>query len=89
MMLFTVLSVVCYAGPIYDKARQDGIDLFNRRQYHKAAQQFIAVQNIAPVNNDLTQWLSKCNRKIALLNSKKTAPPPKKRNYKSRNYSTR
>lgn len=64
MMLFTALSVVCYAGSIYGKARQAGIDLFNCKQYHKAAQQFIAVQNIAPINNDLSSWITKCHTKM-------------------------
>lgn len=68
--IFTILvalatfSIVCYAGQIYEDARQAGIDYFNRGQYQIAAKQFVATQNIAPVNNDLSLWITKCNNKM-------------------------
>lgn len=57
-------SIVCYAGTIYDDARQAGIAQYNSGNYSAAAKHFIAIQNIAPVNNDLGSWITKCNNKM-------------------------
>lgn len=62
--LVAALSTICYAEPIYKDSRQVGINLFNRGQYLTAVKQFISVQAIAPVNNDLSYWITKCNNKI-------------------------
>ena len=72
IILSIIVPVICIAGPIYEDARNNAIALYNNGQYKKAAIQFVAVQDIAPVNNDLTQWLLKCNHKIALQNNKKS-----------------
>lgn len=70
-ILIISVPIMCIGGPIYENARKQAIDLYNKGRYLEAANQFIALQNIAPVFNDLTQWLSKCNRQIALQNNKK------------------
>lgn len=57
-------SIVCYAGTVYDDARQAGITQYNSGNYSAAAKHFIAIQNIAPVNNDLGSWITKCNNKM-------------------------
>lgn len=57
-------SVICYASQIYDSARDAGIGYYNNSQYQLAVQQFVSAQNIAPVNNDLSSWITKCNNKM-------------------------
>lgn len=57
-------SVICYASQIYDSARDAGIGYYNNGQYQLAVQQFVSAQNIAPVNNDLSSWITKCNNKM-------------------------
>lgn len=91
MFLSVIVPAICIAGTIYEDARNYAIDLYHKGKYREAATQFVATQNIAPVNNDLTQWLSKCNSKIALLNNKKTVnkkPCPVKQHRSQRNVTT-
>ena len=91
MFLSVIVPAICIAGTIYEDARNYAIDLYHKGKYREAATQFVAAQNIAPVNNDLTQWLSKCNSKIALLNNKKTVnkkPRPVKQHRSQRNVTT-
>lgn len=91
IFLSVIVPAICIAGTIYEDARNYAIDLYHKGKYREAATQFVAAQNIAPVNNDLTQWLSKCNSKIALLNNKKTVnkkPRPVKQHRSQRNVTT-
>ncbi|MDE6272585.1 MAG: WG repeat-containing protein [Muribaculaceae bacterium] len=60
VVAFISFSVVCYAGKIYSNSLNEGIELFKKGQFYSALQQFIALQNIAPVDNDLATWISKC-----------------------------
>ena len=64
-----IIPVICIAGPIYDDARQQALALFDKGEYHKAIEQFIAIQEIAPVFNDLSDWILKCNKQIAIQNN--------------------
>lgn len=75
-ILITILSilafsVICYASQIYDSAREAGIGYYNNGQYQLAVQQFVSAQNIAPVNNDLSSWITKCNNQIVNSRNKK------------------
>lgn len=78
LIFVATISIVCFAGPIYDDARQAGIAQFNRGNYSVAVKQFIALQNIAPVNNDLSVWIIRCrqrmvqSRNMKIKNVKKT-----------------
>jgi hypothetical protein len=65
-----LLPALCIAGSIYEDARQQAITLFDKCDYRTAAKQFIAVQDIAPVVNDLSSWIIKCNKQIAIQNNK-------------------
>ena len=71
IVIIITIPIVCIAGPIYESIRSYAISLYNKGQYREAASQFVAASDIAPINNDLTLWLSKCNRNIALQNNKK------------------
>ena len=73
--LLFALPFICIASTIYEDARSYAISLYEKGQYQEAASQFVAAQNIAPINNDITLWLSKCNRNIALQNNKKRVSP--------------
>ena len=71
IVIIITIPIVCIAGPIYESIRSYAISLYNKGQYREAASQFVAASDIAPINNDLTLWVSKCNRNIALQNNKK------------------
>ena len=73
--LLIAIPFICIASTIYEDARSYAISLYEKGQYQEAASQFVAAQNIAPINNDITLWLSKCNRNIALQNNKKRVSP--------------
>ena len=73
IVIIITIPIVCIAGPIYESIRSYAISLYNKGQYREAASQFVAASDIAPINNDLTLWVSKCNRNIALQNNKKCA----------------
>lgn len=64
-----MIPAICIAGPIYDAARQQAVALFNKGEYRVAIEQFIATQEIAPVSNDLSDWILKCNKQIAIQNN--------------------
>lgn len=64
IVALVTFSIACYAGQIYEEARQAGINYYDHGQYHQAAEQFLSAQNIAPVNNDLSSWIIKCNNKM-------------------------
>ena len=71
IVIIITIPIVCIAGPIYESIRSYAISLYNKGQYREASSQFVAASDIAPINNDLTLWVSKCNRNIALQNNKK------------------
>ena len=71
IVIIITIPIVCIAGPIYESIRSYALSLYNKGQYREAASQFVAASDIAPINNDLTLWVSKCNRNIALQNNKK------------------
>lgn len=71
LLAIATTTIVCYAGTIYDDARQAGIAQYNSGNYHAAVKQFIALQNIAPVNNDLASWILKCDNRIIEHRNKK------------------
>lgn len=77
LVVLATFSFVCYAGQIYEDARQAGIDYFNKGQYQVAAKQFVATQNIAPVNNDLSSWITKCNNKMVQSRNAKLQRRPR------------
>lgn len=88
ILLAIVIPIICIAGTIYEDARNYAITLYNKGQYREAVSQFIAAQDIAPVNNDITLWLSKCNRNIALQNNKKRVSQKQSTPYKKNNNGT-
>ena len=59
IVIIITIPIVCIAGPIYESIRSYAISLYNKGQYREAASQFVAASDIAPINNDLTLWLSK------------------------------
>lgn len=61
-----LFPAICIAETIYEDARQEAIALYNNGEYGKAVNEFIAIQDIAPVNNDLSAWILKCNKQITL-----------------------
>ncbi len=65
-----LIPAICIAGPIYENARLQAIALYNKGDYRKAIEQFIAAQEIAPVVNDLSSWILKCNKQTAIQNNK-------------------
>lgn len=68
--LSLLIPTICIAGTIYEDARKQAIALYNKGDYQKAIKQFIAAQEIAPVVNDLSSWILKCNKQAAIQNNK-------------------
>lgn len=73
LIIFSLLiPVICIAQTIYKDAYQQAVTFYNKGSYQKAIEQFIAIQEIAPVFNDLSSWILKCNKQIAIQNNKTT-----------------
>lgn len=71
LIAITILigAVLCFAQ-VYEEARTNGIKFFNQGNYSSAVREFTAAQFIAPVNNDLSEWIIKCNNAIVSARNK-------------------
>ena len=63
LLIILLLSVTSFAGP-YEESRKAGIEAYIKGNYKYALKCFQSVLKIAPANNDLTNWIEKCKRKI-------------------------